>query len=340
MPDPLRYLQAMGVAAIVSASIALMMAALRRPLSDAWRNSVSVLAIGIGLTLGCHWLAFRWQWPPANGLNRLLMLVLPAIGTLELVAGCSAKFPRFARLAPFCLAIAIPRILLDGSVYLTPAGLPVPEQPLAVIYLASGFPLAGSWWLLTRLSQRASGVAISLTIPLSLALATLCAGLSVMLAGYLKGGAAAFPVGGTLLGAVVAAWLLALRFDNQTAVIPTVVVPPAVISAGLVGLFGLLFVGCAFGRLPPGRAAVILLAPLACWATEWRLIRDRNPWIVALLRLILVSIPLLVALILAKREFDRTMAPLLGAPQVSRRSMSYRTDHAITQPQVPQDFSR
>ncbi len=313
MPDPLLYLQAMGVAAIVSASIALAMVTVWRSHGKSWPNSAYVLAIGFGIALGCHWLAFRWQWPPTNGLNRLLICVLPGTGAIEMVAGCSTKLTRFAWLARFCLAIAIPRILLDGSVYLTPGGLPVLEQPLAGIYLMSGFPLAGSWWLLNRLSQRAEGTAISLTIPLSLALATLCAGLSVMLAGYLKGGAAAFPVGGTLLGTVVAAWLVSWRSDNQPAVLRPSLVPPAVVSAGVVGLFGLLLVGCAFGRLPLGRATVILLAPLACWGPEWRLTRNRNPWIVALIRLILVAIPLLVAVLLAKREFDRSMAPLLGA---------------------------
>jgi hypothetical protein len=80
----------------------------------------------------------------------------------------------------------------------------------------------------------------------------------------------------------------------------------------VVGLFGLLFIGLYFGRLSTAAALAMLLAPLLCWATEIPILRNRSPRIVGSLRLVLVAIPLLVVLSLAKRDFDRNMAPLLG----------------------------
>ena len=56
----------------------------------------------------------------------------------------------------------------------------------------------------------------------------------------------------------------------------------------------------------------MLLSPLLCWVTEIPQLRQRKPWLVGLLRLVLVAIPLLVVLAAAKRDFDRDMAPLLG----------------------------
>jgi hypothetical protein len=72
----------------------------------------------------------------------------------------------------------------------------------------------------------------------------------------------------------------------------------------------LLFIGRFFGQLSTGRALAILLAPLLCWITELPRLRRQNPWFVGSLRLVLVMIPLAVVLFLAKRDFDRDMAPL------------------------------
>jgi hypothetical protein len=75
----------------------------------------------------------------------------------------------------------------------------------------------------------------------------------------------------------------------------------------------LLFIGRFFGGLTTTRALTLFLAPLLCWATELAFLRGRKPWQVSALRLALVAIPLAVVLAVAKRDFDRDMAPLLGA---------------------------
>jgi hypothetical protein len=128
-----------------------------------------------------------------------------------------------------------------------------------------------------------------------------------MMAGYIKGGAAAFPLAAVLAATTVGSWLVTRRADA-----PANFVAPAILGIGVVGLFGLLFIGRFFGRLSTGCALAMLFAPLLCWATEIPLLRHRKPWLVGTLRMALVAIPLVAVLIVAKHDFDRDMAPLLG----------------------------
>jgi hypothetical protein len=232
----------------------------------------------------------------------LLTLILPAALLIELIAG-SPRLPTWiAWLLRVCLAAAIPRILLHGSVYLSADGEWSPG-PARMVLAVCAVLLAGSWGLLSWLSQRSSA---AVSIPLALFLSTLCAGLTVMMAGYIKGGAAAWPLGGALLATTIAAWL-ASQCTGERGNFGL----PAMIGVGVVGLFGLLFIGRYFGALSTERALVILLAPLLCWITECPPLVRWNAWLKGILRLGLVAIPLVVVLVQAKRDFDRDMAPLL-----------------------------
>ena len=190
MPEPLLYLKAMGAAAIVSAMFVLAMVGPRRSASTTWLNSACVLGMSLGLTLGYDVLAWRWTWPPVKGLDRFLMIVAPTALGIELMAGFESV-PRwvvwFLRMS---LAATIPRILLHGSVYLSEADDHWSQWEAGTVLSICGVLLAGIWVLLAGLSQRAPGI----SIPLALGLTTQCAGLTVMMAGYLKGGAAAFPI--------------------------------------------------------------------------------------------------------------------------------------------------
>jgi hypothetical protein len=253
-------------------------------------------------------MSLRVVWPPASGLDRLLTIVVPTALGVELIAG----FPRAPSWAGWLLrlslAAATPRILLHGSVYLSHGdggwSLWQATATLAVCFAL----LSGSWWLLARLSQRGSGV----SIPLVLCLAIQCAGLCVMMAGYIKGGAAAFPLVAALLATAIASKLAGARITTSANFDTSAIVGVAVVS-----LFGLLFIGRYFGRLSTGSALAILLAPLLCWATETPLLCCRKPWLIATLRVALVSIPLVVVLAFAKRDFDRDMSPLLGQARAS-----------------------
>ena len=313
MPEPLLYLKAMGASAIISAMCVLVMVGPRRTTSSAWLNAACVLAIGFGLAYGCDALALRWIWPPAKGLDRFLMIVVPTVLGIELMAGYPSVPRWVAWSLRTTLAAATPKILLHGSVYLSGADNQWTLSETVAALVVCGVLLAVTWGFLSCLSQRSAGV----SIPLALGLTTQCAGLTVMLAGYLKGGAAAFPLAASIVTTAIAARLIAQRSGA-----PANFGSPAIIGIGIVGLFGVLFIGHFFGRLSTDAAVAMMLIPLLCWASELPLLRHRKPWLVGLVRLALVAIPLLVVLAVAKREFDRKMAPLLGRPSVSMRHVA------------------
>ena len=294
MPDPLLYLLALGTAVVVSAACVWAMTRLR-PDSNAWWNSAGILGMGTGLVAGYAVLAMRSAWPPVNGLDRFLMIVVPATFGIELIAGVPSVPLGVGWFLRISLAVLTPRILLHASVYLS-AG----ESGMSLA--ACGVLLIGTWALLSWLSQRSPGV----SIPIALGLSTQCAGLTVMMAGYIKGGAAAIPLVATL----VATPLVTKRITKRWGA-PSGDTSQGIIGIGVVGLFGLLFIGRFFGRISTGSALAMQLAPLLCWSTETPWIRNQKPWLVGSLRLALVAIPLFIVLALAKRDFDRDMAPLL-----------------------------
>jgi MFS family permease len=309
MPDPLVYLKAMGAAAVVSALIALAMSAARRALSTTWLNAACVAAIVCGLAVGYWALSPRLAWPPTNALDRFLMLVLPVALGIELVAGLDRVPLWIGWLFRISLAAAIPRILLHGSVYLNAEYSDWKPWQAGVVLVVCGALLAGVWALLSWLQQRSPGI----SLPFALQATTLCSGLTVMMAGYIKGGAAAFPLTATLVATSLVTWALAQRLG-----VPKSFAAPAIIGASVVGLFGLLLIGRFFGQLSTGVALALLLAPLLCWTTELLPLRSKKPWFVGSVRLALVVIPLMVVLLLAKREFDRKMGPLLGEVRQGR----------------------
>lgn len=301
MPDPFLYCKAIGVAALVSTMVVLAMLTVRRKTDTESLNTACAVAIGLGLTFGYYVLSLQLRWPPVSGLDRLLTIVVPLTLSIELIAGFQSVPRRIAWLLRLGLAFTIPRILLHGSVYLSDSDDWTRWQSLMMMAVC-GALLAGLWILLSWLFRRSPGV----SIPLSLCLTIQCAGMAVMMAGYIKGGAAAFPLASTLMATTTIAWLGVKRIFG------TVKFDTAVIlGVGVVGLFGVVFVGNAFGRISTGSALTMLLAPLLCWISEVPLLRNRSPWLVGSIRLGLVAIPLIVVLALAKRDFDRDMSPLV-----------------------------
>jgi hypothetical protein len=308
MPDPQLYLQAMLTAAIASAISVLAMASLKRSAGMTWLNSACVVGIGVGLSAGYHVLALRLTWPPVSGLNRFLTIVIPAAVAIELAAGFESVPHWFAWSLRLGLAATIPRILLHNSVYLSDSDFTWPLWQASLILVGCGVLVAALWSLLTWLNQRSSGV----SIPLALSLTIQCAGITIMLAGYIKGGAAAFPLAATLAATTGGTWLISKRSGTSPRICN-----PAIIGIGVVGLSGLLLIGRFFGELSTTSALTMLLAPLLCWVTETPWLRNRKPWLVGLIRLVLVAIPLLWVLAEAKSDFDRDMAPLLTHASVA-----------------------
>lgn len=301
MPDPVLYGEAVLAAAGASAIFVLALGRFRKPASATRMSIAVVAAIALGILAGCAVLQIYPGWPAASALARLVSIVLPAVIGIELVAAFPRVPQRFVWLLRFAIAAAAGRILLHGSVYLDGRSQEwTISRTNAALAISAGV-LAAEWWTLNWLSRRAAPTSVSL----ALAAASLAAGLATMMAGYLRGGEAALPVVAALAGTSVALWTVTKRPNVDGA-----------IGFGVVGLFGLLFVGRFFGGLTTATALTVLLAPVLCVATEIPRFRSRTPWIVGMLRLGFVAIPLMIVMADAKRDFDVKMGPLLDAKSV------------------------
>jgi hypothetical protein len=163
-----------------------------------------------------------------------------------------------------------------------------------MVLLTCGALIATVWALLVLLSERSPA---SVSIPLALALTIQCTGICIMLAGYLQGGAAAFPLSAATVGTIGSLRLLTSS--------PNVHAP---IGVCVVGLGSLLMIGRFFGGLSTEVALILMLTPVMCWATELPQMRCRQAWVIVSLRLLLVAISLAALLLQAKHKFDRDTA--------------------------------
>lgn len=298
MPDPVLYTQGMAVAAVVSVLCTLAIGRLRSSAAVSGTKLACTLGLALGLIAGYRCLNVRFAWPPVNGLGRFLTVVLPAVVGIELLACWPRVSPRIIGCLRAAVIVSCGRILLHGSVYLGGPGSQWTMSELLLWLVASSTILGLVWWLMYSLACRSSGTSLLLSI----AMGAQAAAIIIMLAGYVTGGAAALPLTAALLGVAI----VASQFPSPAATVGAV-------GIGVVGLFGLLFVGRFFGGLTSVQSLTIFLAPLLCWVTEAPALRRQPPLHRALLRLLLVAIPLMVVLVLAKQAFDRDTAPLLGA---------------------------
>ena len=256
----------------------------------------------------------------ANAINRFLTIVLPAAVIIELISGFAsiptlseARRLKDAGLLSFSLLIlrigffaSIGRILLHNSVYLgvSPniAGTWSGWQ-IFILLTASAVLLMATWLLLSNLAKRNGPSSVAASLSLSI----MTAGISIMLAGYIKGGVAALPFAASLIGVVSISQFLRSdeRSDDGQSMQGT-------IGTGVTTLFSLLWIGYFFGQLPVIDSVIIFFAPVLCWVSEFSFFRALNCRRRFLLRLIVVIIPLLTQLTIAKLAFDHKLAPLLA----------------------------
>jgi hypothetical protein len=254
-------------------------------------NAMCVVAVVAGAILG-HVVLRLWpHWPPANALDRFLVIALPATVALLLIGQWLSKSRGLQWALYFFLALCLGRILLHRSVYLQDDGV-----GSSVVLVSSAGLLIGVQNLLTRLWVRTRQA----SIPFAIAAALFTAGLLVLMAGYIKGGCAALPWSAAVAGATFGACLTRNRANLQ-----------GVIGLAVVVLFGILFIGRFFGGLTTECVLLVLLTPLICWVPELPVIRTRAPWQKECLCLSLVAAALFAILLPAKRKFDGEMAPLL-----------------------------
>src|SRR4051812_34592743 len=110
MPDPLLYGAALGTATVVSAVVVLSIAWLGKPVSTGRLQSAAVVGIASALGAGYYALLLHVAWPPLNGLDRFLTIVLPAALCIELAATISRVPRSLVWLLQFTLASTMGRI--------------------------------------------------------------------------------------------------------------------------------------------------------------------------------------------------------------------------------------
>jgi hypothetical protein len=259
MLDPVVYFLAVSASLAASVIWALVANRFLARSGSSHSRIVSLIGIGLSIFLGYLLLQFQFAWPPAQALDRFLILILPATFIVEIAAGVPRVYPELIRFLRIVLMATTARILLHGSIYVRSDGSEWSANQLAIIVIASAVLLAAVWMPMLSLLQRSGDVSITI----SLAMTTLAAGLVVMLAGYLKGGAASLPVASALLGAAVTC---RRRADIQ-----------GMIGIGVMSLFSLLFIGRFFGGVTTTTAVVVFLSPLLCWIAELPGLRPHKP---------------------------------------------------------------
>lgn len=169
------------------------------------------------------------RFPPASGLDRLLVVAWPAACLLE--AGLVAAGPRVRLVGRGLAAVILGGVVLYGSVHLAGAG----NVPELVVWTAAGWAV---WHVVAR-----QGDAVTLT------LAILATGLVTVFEGWLRGGIAAVP--------------LAVAVAVVAPLCTTPAARAAAIAAGAAAFVGLLTTGRFFGGLENVQAAALAAAAVA-----------------------------------------------------------------------------
>lgn len=301
MLDLVLHAKAILATAIVSATLVWLLCLWRRPSRNATGSMACLAGCAGGLAAGCSTLRLCPAFPPANGLDRFLTIVLPLIIAIQIITVLTGARPKHLWLLRGLLAIVITRVLLHHSVYLGGPHSDWSPWRSALVLSISAVLLTIVWNSLTDLARRSQPAVVLL----SLALTTQSAGIVILLAGYLKGGSAAILFAAALFGTSAGAMLCGTtQHLRQT------------VNVGIAGLFCLVFIGRFFGGLSTNSAVLLFASPLAGWATEIPALRTLPPQKLRAVQLLLVSLVLAGALLAAKRTFDREMAPLLGAKTV------------------------
>ncbi|HEV3024411.1 MAG TPA: hypothetical protein VGX76_18170 [Pirellulales bacterium] len=301
MPDPWRFLAAMGLAAAAAAVAfgGLRWRARREAEARVSRPSRAFSVVGIGAAwwLGCRWLGLRIHWPPAEDLDRLFLVLWPATLGVELVVCVLPDRWKPVWLMRLAVSAAAAPMLLFGSIYVSDlAGAGSRHwttwQSLAIFGLLA-VALAGVWASLVKLAGQASGQSVVLAI----ALCSAAAGIAVMLSGSMTAGQIGLPLAAALAGAAAASLVMGRPQVASAAIGPAVV-----------GLFALVVVGRFFADLTTLHAVLLFAATLGCWVSALPYIRNLRPAMIGACRLAAVAVPLAIVVIQAQSRFAANAA--------------------------------
>jgi len=278
-----------------------------------------IVAFVWGVVAGLFLLRALPSLPPTTGLDRFLVILLPVALAIEAEAAAHWLGGFWLTAERGCVALLAVPVLLHGSVWLEGGGP-------ALAILAAALFLWASWEGITG-EVRASDDRVVAVVTV---LALVVAGLSIAMAGWLKGGLVGLPLAGALAGALAAEWGGSRAGGGSLGRDGGGHAPsglPGLTAAGLVALFGLVVVGRCFGRLGSAAALLVLLAPLLAVmpaaigrglpvSAAGRLLRSAS------YRILLAVVPLVIVLWWAKADFDTRLGHLLGTAPAAARSFA------------------
>ena len=292
MPDPIRILEAMGLAALVAGSFVFGLGRPWRAPNAARMRIGGVLGLAAGIIVGCWQMDAPPTWPPREDHDRLLLLLLPLVTAVEIVIAVIARPRWLPWLLRLIVAAAAAPILLWGSSYITDLTGPRSREwtiaQAVLIFTSLAVLLAIVWWAMWLLTKRSA----CRSVPVMLALISAGAAVTILLSGYASAGQSGLNLPATLVGVIVAS--LVIRGTPQM---------NGVVGVGVVVLFGLLIEGRFFGHLSTTYALLLTGAPLLAWCAEVPGLRRKSLLAQRFVRVILPMIPVTVALVLAQRQF-------------------------------------
>jgi len=315
MPDPFQYMIALLAAFAVSfLAIFISQLAMRATIPSLARF-VFMVGLVLGLWPGYRILGFESRWPPVNALDRFLMIVLPAAMIVEFIGTVRVPDDQhnfLFRFSSFCAAtvrfafiVSVGRVLWHDSVYLSSVESNTNDWPP---FIAFGVLLSGAALLYAALRSSMilafRGVSASLTAGLVMSL--LATGMVTMLAGYIKGGAAAMPLAGGICGAALALWMAGKKTGPATSHVQFL------IGISVTALFSLLWIGRFFGQLTTFDVLMIFLSPHCCWLSEFWPFGDYSNNYRMVIRMAAVALILLVVLFFKWQQFMQKMIPLIA----------------------------
>lgn len=214
--------------------------------SETMASMAIALGIGVGLIIQGHIPAV----PPGSALDRCLVLLLPAFTGVELLAGRFRNRPRLAVSSRVLLAAFVPGVLLFQSVHIGMVDgrglLQIPAEGVMLLSLCCVIAVSAtvSLQFSSPLPPLVRAVACTGTLH--------CAGILIMLGGWIRGGAAVLPMTGAICGV-----LGACCFVGE---------PRVSAAAGRWAgwcLLNMVFCGHFFGRLSGVDSAALLLTVFA-----------------------------------------------------------------------------
>jgi hypothetical protein len=292
MPDPIRILEALGLAALCAGVFLLAFGLPWRAPNPARARIGGVLGMVAGIWAGCWWLEALPDWPPREDHDRLLLVLLPAVSGVEIIMALTSR-PRWLGwvLRPIMAAAAAP-ILLYGSSYITdftgPGSREWTTAQTVLIFGVLALALTIVWWAMWLLTKRSAGR----SVPVMLAVVIAGAAVTIMLSGYAGAGQTGLTVPAALVGLTIAS--LVLKGTPETS---------GIVGVGVVFLFALLAVGRFFGQLSTSNAILLMSAPVLGWCAEIPGLRRKSSIAHGILRVVMPAIAVVIVLVVAQRHF-------------------------------------